>query len=60
MDVIELLEAAALLTPEETATDNDLTVRDVRDLLAHDEWETALTMLEGAGATGGPPRSATE
>ncbi|KOU11236.1 MULTISPECIES: hypothetical protein [unclassified Streptomyces] len=49
MDVVELLEAATLLTPEETATDNDLTVRDVWDLLAHDEWETALTMLEGAG-----------
>ncbi|MCX5587378.1 hypothetical protein ACFV0H_09485 [Streptomyces erythrochromogenes] len=46
MDVIKLLETAALLTPEETATGNDLTGRDVWELLAHDEWETALTLLE--------------
>ncbi|MEU4358645.1 hypothetical protein [Streptomyces virginiae] len=55
MDVIELLESAALLTPEEKATDNDLTARDVWDHLAHDEWETALNILEELGNT--PPRS---
>ncbi|MFE7182930.1 hypothetical protein [Streptomyces erythrochromogenes] len=53
MDVIELLETAALLVPEDTATDDDLTVHDVWDLLAHDQWETALNLLE-AHAGGRP------
>ncbi|WP_418955203.1 hypothetical protein [Streptomyces tritici] len=49
MDVTELLESASLLIPEETATENDVTVRDVWDYLAHDEWETALGLLEELG-----------
>ncbi|MEV5956574.1 hypothetical protein AB0M11_22855 [Streptomyces sp. NPDC051987] len=31
MDVPELLESASLLVPEETASENDLTVRDIWD-----------------------------
>ncbi|MFE2227641.1 hypothetical protein [Streptomyces kronopolitis] len=49
MDVPELLESASLLVPEETATENDITVRDVWDYLAHDEWEIALGLLEELG-----------
>jgi hypothetical protein len=49
MDVTELLESASLLVPEETATENDVTVRDVWDYLAHDEWEIALGLLEELG-----------
>lgn len=49
MDVPELLESAFLLVPEETATDNDITVRDIWDYLAHDEWEIALGLLEELG-----------
>ncbi|CAL9518019.1 hypothetical protein SUDANB145_03757 [Streptomyces sp. enrichment culture] len=49
MDVPELLEAAFLLVPEETATENDITVGDVWDYLVHDEWEIALGLLEEFG-----------
>lgn len=49
MDVSELLESASLLVPEETATENDITVRDIWDYLAHDEWEIALGLLEELG-----------
>ncbi|WP_225840368.1 hypothetical protein [Streptomyces sp. NK08204] len=49
MDVPGLLESASLLVPEETATENDITVRDIWDYLAHDEWETALGLLEELG-----------
>ncbi|WP_344118000.1 hypothetical protein [Streptomyces blastmyceticus] len=49
MDVPELLEAASLLVPEETATENDITVHDIWDYLVHDEWETALGLLEELG-----------
>ncbi|MFJ8150575.1 hypothetical protein ACIQ6R_36925 [Streptomyces sp. NPDC096048] len=49
MDVTELLKSASLLVPEETATENDVTVRDVWDYLAHDEWEIALGLLEELG-----------
>ncbi|MEU2108189.1 hypothetical protein [Streptomyces sp. NPDC019507] len=51
MDVPELLEAAFLLVPEETATENDITVGDVWDYLVHDEWEIALGLLEEFGDT---------
>ncbi|WP_030661863.1 hypothetical protein [Streptomyces rimosus] len=47
--VPELLESASLLAPEETATENDITVQDIWDYLAHDEWETALSLLEELG-----------
>ncbi|MFF8446859.1 hypothetical protein ACF06Q_04080 [Streptomyces leeuwenhoekii] len=49
MDVPELLESASLLVPEETATENDITVQDIWDYLAHDEWEIALDLLEEFG-----------
>ena len=49
MDVPELLEAAALLVPVAAATENDLTVNDVWEYLAHDEWEVALGLLEEFG-----------
>ncbi|GGP55946.1 hypothetical protein [Streptomyces melanogenes] len=55
MDVAELLEAASLLVPEETATENDITVRDIWDYLVHDEWEIALGLLEELGDAGSPP-----
>ncbi|GGX19221.1 hypothetical protein [Streptomyces lomondensis] len=49
MDVRELLEAASLLVPEETAAENGLTVNDVWEYLVHDEWEVALGLLEELG-----------
>lgn len=54
MDVVELLESACLLVPEEAATENDISVQDVwdhlaHDELAHDEWQTALNLLEEPG-----------
>ncbi|MEU3046232.1 hypothetical protein ABZ705_06790 [Streptomyces sp. NPDC006984] len=49
MDVVELLQGASLLVPEETATENDITVRDVWEYLAQDEWEVALDLLEELG-----------
>ncbi|MEV6682471.1 hypothetical protein AB0N09_37265 [Streptomyces erythrochromogenes] len=49
MDVPELLEAASLLVPEKIATENDITVSDVWEYLAHDEWEVALDLLEELG-----------
>ncbi|MFB7277332.1 hypothetical protein ACFCZV_09500 [Streptomyces hydrogenans] len=49
MDVPELLVSASLLVPEESATENDLTVSDIWDYLAHDEWEIALGLLEELG-----------
>ncbi|MFE5190566.1 hypothetical protein [Streptomyces sp. NPDC056628] len=53
MNVTELLESASLLVPQEVATENDISVRDVWDYLVHDEWETALHLLEELGDT--PP-----
>ncbi|MEU6479914.1 hypothetical protein ABZ858_24115 [Streptomyces sp. NPDC047017] len=53
MDVPELLASVSLLVPEEAATDNDISVRDVWDYLAHDEWQIALSLLEELG--GGRP-----
>ncbi|MGQ5575677.1 hypothetical protein [Streptomyces sp. ECR3.8] len=41
MDVLALLKSASLLVPEESATENDVTVDDVWEFLAHDEWEVA-------------------
>lgn len=38
-----------LLVPEAVAADNDVSVRDVWDYLAHDEWQIALTLLEELG-----------
>ncbi|TXS33002.1 hypothetical protein EAO71_03570 [Streptomyces sp. ms191] len=49
MDVPKLLEAASLLVPEAVATENDITVNDVWEYLAHDEWEVALDLLEQLG-----------
>lgn len=49
MDVSELLESASLLVPEGIATGNDITVQDIWDYLAHDEWEIALGLLEELG-----------
>ncbi|MFD4974840.1 hypothetical protein [Streptomyces sp. NPDC058424] len=49
MDVPELLESASLLVPEEVATENDITVNDIWEYLAHDEWEVALDLLEELG-----------
>ncbi|NYH51074.1 hypothetical protein HNR06_000663 [Nocardiopsis arvandica] len=46
MDVPKLLESAALLVPEDVATENDMTLNDVWEYLAHDEWEVALGLLE--------------
>ncbi len=53
MDVLELLEGAGLLAPGAAADPNDPTVLDVWDLLAHDGWETVLTLLEESGTN--PP-----
>ncbi|MGW4695247.1 hypothetical protein ACWEO1_23025 [Kitasatospora cineracea] len=53
MDVLELLEGAGLLAPGAAADPNDPTVLDVWDLLAHDGWETVLTLLEEPGTN--PP-----
>ncbi|MGW0855939.1 hypothetical protein [Streptomyces sp. NPDC002690] len=49
MDVPALLEAASLLVPEETATENDLTVSDIWEYLTQDEWEVAFGLLEELG-----------
>ncbi|MFD5621916.1 hypothetical protein [Streptomyces yangpuensis] len=49
MDVVGMLEAAALLVPEGAAGAGDVTVADVWDCLAHDEWEVALGLLEELG-----------
>lgn len=49
MDVVGILEAAALLVPQGVATENEITVSDVWDYLAHDEWEVALDLLEELG-----------
>ncbi|MGW6973709.1 hypothetical protein [Streptomyces sp. NPDC054952] len=49
MDVPKLLEAASLLVPEKIATENDITVSDVWEYLAQDEWEVALDLLEELG-----------
>ncbi|MCX5194640.1 hypothetical protein OOK31_12160 [Streptomyces sp. NBC_00249] len=49
MDVVGILEAASLLVPEDVATGNDITVSDVWDYLAHDEWELALDLLQELG-----------
>ncbi|MFB7578694.1 hypothetical protein ACFXHD_31690 [Streptomyces hydrogenans] len=49
MDILELLASASLLVPEETAIEHDLTVSDIWEYLAHDEWEIALGLLEELG-----------
>ncbi|MDT6985420.1 hypothetical protein ACFSUJ_32875 [Streptomyces lusitanus] len=49
MDVVTLLKSACLLVEEETATEHDITVNDVWEYLAHDEWDTALGLLEELG-----------
>ncbi|MGW0390348.1 hypothetical protein ACWDYJ_05480 [Streptomyces sp. NPDC003042] len=49
MDVVGILEAASLLVPEGAATEKDVTVSDVWEYLAHDEWEVALDLLEELG-----------
>ncbi|MFJ9819564.1 hypothetical protein ACIRU3_30730 [Streptomyces sp. NPDC101151] len=49
MDVVGILEAASLLVPDGVATGNDITVSDVWDYLAHDEWEVALDLLQELG-----------
>ncbi|MGW5676139.1 hypothetical protein ACWEV4_13840 [Streptomyces sp. NPDC003860] len=46
MDVSALLEEARLLVPGAVATENDITVDDVWEHLARDEWEHALNLLE--------------
>ncbi len=56
MDVPKLLEATSLLVPEAVATENDITVNDVWEYLAHDEWEVALDLLEELGDPEGRPR----
>ncbi|SCK45075.1 hypothetical protein B046DRAFT_04498 [Streptomyces sp. LamerLS-316] len=55
MDVPELLASASLLVPEETATENDITVRDIWDYLVHDEWEIALGLLRSSGTVARSP-----
>ncbi|WP_327380309.1 hypothetical protein OG279_33090 [Streptomyces sp. NBC_01201] len=55
MDVVKLLEAAALLVPEELATEDDMTVDDVWDHLVRDEWEVALGVLEELADVPPPP-----
>lgn len=55
MDVARILEAASLVVPEEVATDNDVTVADVWDHLAHDEWEVAIDLLQELGDVASPP-----
>ncbi|MEY9816190.1 hypothetical protein [Streptomyces albogriseolus] len=55
MDVVALLKSASLLVPEETATENDVTVHDVWEYLAHDEWEVALGLLEELGGRAAAP-----
>jgi hypothetical protein len=47
--VVQLLEAASLLVPEESATENDITVGDVWEYLVRDEWEVAVALLEELG-----------
>ncbi|MEU1311160.1 hypothetical protein ABZ419_20035 [Streptomyces cinnamoneus] len=46
MDVAELLESVSLLVPEAVATADDVTVGDVWEYLANDEWDSALDLLE--------------
>ncbi|MFG3198787.1 hypothetical protein ACGFYT_21940 [Streptomyces sp. NPDC048208] len=57
MDVPKLLEAASLLVPEESATENDITVADIWEYLTQDEWEVALGLLEELGDVQPPPLS---
>ncbi|MBB1243785.1 hypothetical protein GL263_09465 [Streptomyces durbertensis] len=49
MEAIRLLESASLLVPLGSAGENDLTVDDVWEYLAQDEWEVALGLLEELG-----------
>ncbi|MFE0172238.1 hypothetical protein ACFWZ2_07955 [Streptomyces sp. NPDC059002] len=49
MDVPQLLEAAALLVPEDVADEGDVTVSDVWECLVRDEWEVAIGLLEECG-----------
>ncbi len=65
MDAVGMLEAASLLVPEGVATDSDVTVSDVCDYLAHDEWEVALELLQELGdgwtaPAGRPNRTSSE
>lgn len=55
VDVLKLLEAAALLVPGEHATGNDVTADDVWEYLRADEWDTALQLLEELGDAGPLP-----
>ncbi|GAA5006195.1 hypothetical protein [Streptomyces siamensis] len=55
MDVLELLESAALLVPEDRASGNDVTASDVWEYLAADDWELALGLLEELTDTGPLP-----
>ncbi len=48
-DAVSWPAAASLMVPADIATENDSTVNDVREYLAHDEWEVALTLLEELG-----------
>nr|WP_202495296.1 hypothetical protein [Streptomyces sp. SID4982] len=57
VDVPKLLEAASLLVPEESATENDITVADIWEYLTQDEWEVALGLLEELGDVQPPPLS---
>ncbi|MFD4175534.1 hypothetical protein [Streptomyces anulatus] len=49
MDVPDLLKSASLLVPADSAAENDITVQDIWDYLAHDEWEIGLGLLEELG-----------
>nr|WSW61654.1 hypothetical protein OG513_25450 [Streptomyces sp. NBC_00998] len=49
MDIVGILEAACLPVPADVATDRDITVSDVWDHLAHDEWDVALDLLQELG-----------
>ncbi|WP_308369277.1 MULTISPECIES: hypothetical protein [unclassified Streptomyces] len=49
MDVAGILEAASLLVPEGVAGENDITVSDIWEYLAYDEWDVALDLLEELG-----------
>ncbi|MBB5122004.1 hypothetical protein AF335_08195 [Streptomyces eurocidicus] len=55
MYVLELLEAASLLAPDDASAGDALTADDVWDYLAHDQWETALRLLEELGGAGPLP-----
>lgn len=49
MDAVGILEAVALLVPEDVATVDDITFSDVWDHLTHDEWKAALDLRKCGG-----------